>query len=1025
MKYLKLILICSLALLLQGNLKAQILKPTKLEQDFKNPPQTVKPSCFWFWLNNSIDKDGITRDLEEFKAKGMGGVILICGSNWSGGAPAYRGPDFLSPGWRELFKYSLKEASRLGMEVAMNFCASGWTMGGPWITPEMNGRWFVQSELSVSGPQKFKGQIPMPDPRGGYKPPYQLNVSASMNWPKDKMDYRDNSIVAFREVDKQANLLGEERLKLLDAKSNRKDGYCFLLPKEVMDPTITPWTSLPGDKAINPSDVIDLTCKVKPDGSLDWDVPDGNWTIIRTGHVATGAPLSCMLPEMTKGALAVDWLNANAVDTMYKYMGNTLLEDAGKYVGKTLKYFHTDSYEDGYPNWTDKILEQFKKYRGYDPTPYTPVFAGRIIGSAEISDRFLYDYRKTAADLFADGSLKRMAELAHQNGMLTENESAGPSWSGTVCIDALKNLGRSDNPMGEFWNEGTFVNKTYDQNYVCKQTATAAHIYGRKTASAESFTCSTQWMESPERLKPVVDRAFCEGINRIVFHTMTATRPSDGLPGYEYGAGTHFTPNVTWWKMGAGPWISYINRCSAMLQSGFYVADILFYNGDWAPNLVEAKHIDPSLGKGYDYDVCNAEVLLTRLSVKNGRIVLPDGMSYRILSLPDKDFMPVEVVHKIKELVEAGATVVGPKPNHDPGLRNYPQCDKEVKKTAAYLWGNIDGQTVKERRVGEGHVIWGKTLREILESNGISADFDYLESNDAVPYTNMTHEEINYWIYGAPIQQSNRFIDFIHRRTKEDDIYFLANRNARPDFLECKFRIQGMKPELWNPVDGTIRKLTDFREKDGQTIIPLKFEPSGSMFIVFREKSKKSEKNAQHAEPNFADYKTTQEITEPWTVQFDRDWFYPTDSLSGEKADGKVIFSKLEDWSKRPESAIKYFSGTATYRVLFNTNIQPGKKYYLDLGMAREIVSVSMNNKLLGTIWCQPWMIEVTDAIKDGKNSLEVQVVNTWVNRLIGDARLPAEKMKTVTNMRSHNGDSQLLPSGLLGPVKLKVMDKK
>ena len=474
MKILKLIVICSFALLVQITIKAQSIKQTKLEQDFDHPPQAVKPSCFWFWLNNSTDKEGITRDLEEFKSKGIGGVTLICGSNWSGGAPAYRGPGFLSPEWRELFKHSLKEASRVGIEVAMNFCASGWTMGGPWITPELNGRWFVQSELSVSGPQKFKGALPLPDPRGGYKPPYNLNVAVSMKWPKEKMDYRDNSIVAFRTADKQATSLGVERLKLLDAKSNRRDGSCFLFPDQVMNPTIIPWTSSPGDVAIVPSEVFDLTKKVTPDGTLEWDVPEGNWTIIRTGHVATGAPLSCILPEMTDGALAVDWLNPDAVDAMFKNMGDILTKDAGPLTGTTLKYLHTDSYEDGYPNWTDRMLEKFREYRGYDPAPYTPVFSGRIVGSAEISDRFLYDYRKTAADLFADGSLKRMSDLAHKNGMLSESESAGPSWSGTVCIDALKNLGRSDYPMGEFWNEGTFVNRASEQNYVCKQTATAA-----------------------------------------------------------------------------------------------------------------------------------------------------------------------------------------------------------------------------------------------------------------------------------------------------------------------------------------------------------------------------------------------------------------------------------------------------------------------------------------------------------------------------------------------------------------------
>ena len=210
----------------------------------------------------------------------------------------------------------------------------------------------------------------------------------------------------------------------------------------------------------------------------------------------------------------------------------------------------------------------------------------------------------------------------------------------------------------------------------------------------------------PGLLKRYADLAFCEGINRFVFHTMTSTRPKDGLPGYEYGAGTHFNPNVTWWQQAAGPWLSYINRCQAMLQSGRFVADVLYYNGDWAPNLVDVKHVDPSLGKGYDYDVCNAEVLLSRVSVKHGLLTLPDGMAYHVLVLPEAKAMPAEVARKVKDLVEAGAVVIGPKPEKDPGLRDYPRCDDDVRRIASYLWGDERSPTI-DRKVRRGRVdIW-------------------------------------------------------------------------------------------------------------------------------------------------------------------------------------------------------------------------------------------------------------------------------------------------------------------------------
>ncbi len=982
------------------------IKGPSIQQSFDNPPDSVKPSCFWFWLNSAVNEAGIKRDLEEFKSKGMGGVLLICSSNWSPG-PVFplpnRGPDFLSLEWQKLFKYSLSEAARLGLEVGVNFCGSGWAMGGPWITPEYNGRWFVQSEMKLSGPQKFSGKLPMPDPRGGYKPPYMLNVVASMKWPREKMDYRDNAIVAFKEADNQADSLGNERGLLLDPKSNRKDGDCMLLPTQVMEPTLTSWASLPADKAILSSDVIDLTNKVKPDGSLNWDVPDGKWTIIRTGNVATGAPLSLILPEMKSGdALAVDWLNPASVDVMFKHFGNIILKIAGPLVGKTLKYFHTDSFEDGYPNWTNNLLEKFKDYRGYDPAPYTPVFAGKIIGSAEISDRFLYDYRKTVADLFADGCYKRLKERSNKLGMLAQNEASGPSWSGTVCIDALKNLGRVDNPMGEFWNGPTFV--INDQNYVGKQTSSAAHIYGRKTVSAEALTSVAHWQEAPERLKPVVDRAFCEGINRIVFHTMTSQRPSDGMPGFEYGAGTHFNPNVTWWNQAAGSWIAYNSRCTALLQSGLFVGDVLFYNGDWAPNLVDAKHIDPSLGKGYDYDVCNAEVLMTRLGVKNGRIVLPDGMSYRVLSLPNTDFMPVEVVNKIRELVEAGATVIGPKPDRDPGLHNYPQCDKEVRETAAYLWGYINGTTIKERKVGKGRIITGKSLREVLMSDGILPDFE-TKSTD-----------------------SSTFIDFIHRTTSEAEIFFLANRKDKSEKIECTFRVDGRKPELWDPVSGKRRALPEYATINGRTTIPMEFKPYDAIFIIF-PKNPTIELVKKTGLRNFVQMKAVYKLIGSWTVQFNKEWFYPVEGLPQTQANGKVRFDSLVDWSKSPYDAIRYFSGTATYKKSFEVPgklLEKTKDIFLDLGTVKETARVRLNGIDLGVVWCKPWNVNVSKALKNGNNELEVEVVNLWPNRLIGDASIPVgkEKGKTVTNISIYNSKSALLPSGLLGPVTIQEVDR-
>jgi hypothetical protein len=865
-------------------------------------------------------------------------------------------------------------------------------MGGPWITPEHSGRWFLQSQLTVVGPQKFSAPLPLPGNKDGYDSKPQGNVKRYINLPLEKLDYRDTAIVAFREPEPGTSKLGSERNQSLPAKSNRQDANCFVPAGTVMDQTLVPWKALPEDQPIPVETVVDLTAKVH-EGRLDWEVPAGTWTIVRTGHRMTGQRINMEMPD--SAGYEVDWLSAAATDQQFEHLGKILLDAVGPLAGKTLKYFHTDSFEDGYPNWTAKMLTQFKKYRGYDATPYLPVFAGRMVGSAEISDRFLYDYRKTVADCMADNNYGRFAELSHRHGVEIQAEAAGPSWSGTMCMDALKNLGRCDRPMGEFWQDKTFV--VNGQNQVGKQTASAAHIYGRKTASAEAFTSFLpHWGDTPALMKPIADRAFCEGINRFFFHTMTATRPSDGLPGFEYGAGTHFNPNVTWWQMGAGPLLEYVNRCQALLQSGLFVADVLYYNGDWAPNLVEPKHVDPSLGQGYDYDVCNAEVLLTRVSVKKGRIVLPDGMSYRLLVLPENKKMPQEVAQKIKQLVAAGATVVGPRPASDPGLKNYPACDAGVKKIAAEVWQECDGQQVTQRIYGKGRVFWGKTLREILLADGIPPDFSVVYDDQ------------------------NVFIDFIHRTTDGAEIYFLANRNHRAETVEATFRVAGKRPELWNPVTGERRNLAVFSQQNGVTRVPLEFEPDGSMFIVFRKNGSVKEPSPAN---NFATLKPLQEITGSWTVQFDPQWFYPTDGLSGDSAKGLIVFDQLNDWSKRPELAVRHFSGTAVYEKTFTLSDSapgtPQSTFWLDLGEVRELAEVKVNGQSCGVIWCAPWRVNVTDAVRAGENKLQIKVVNCWPNRLIGDAKLPPEQRLTRTNVRKITQKTPLLKSGLLGPVRL------
>ena len=539
--------------------------------------------------------------------------------------------------------------------------------------------------------------------------------------------------------------------------------------------------------------------------------------------------------------------------------------------------------------------------------------------------------------------------------------------------------------------------------------------------AAEAFSALQHfhWEEYPASLKPTADRAFCEGLNSF-FVFSSATRSDEGYPGEEFCSGTYFNRKVTWWSQ-VRAFNDYIARCSHMLRQGLFSADVLFYNGDQCPNFVQPKHVEPGLGVGYDYDVCNTEIILTRMGVKNGRVVLPDGMSYRMMVLPESSTMTVEVLGKLKKLVSDGMTLVGPKPVAAPGLTNYPRCDEEVKALATELWANCDGKTVKEHALGKGRVVWGTTPRELLTQAKVNPDFSH--------------------VGGKP----DTFIDWIHRSDKGTDIYYVANRMDRAESLTCTFRASGAHVELWNPVTGQVRELKECKTlADGMTEVPLEFEPSESAFVVFSKdiknagralansekpgealtgmaKGKPEPGNRKGAGSNFPALTTAQEITGPWQVTFDPKWGGP----------GKVNFEKLDDWIKRPEEGIRLYSGTAVYQKTFTLAGGTGYRapFYLSLGSVKYTARVKLNGKDLGIVWTAPWRVEVTGALKAGANELEIEVINLWPNRRIGDASLPEEKRYTHRNIAfspinpaNPPESSGLLTSGLLGPVVIQSL---
>ncbi len=937
-----------------------------LEQSFASPPDSARMWTWWFWLSDRVDTKSITADLEAMKAQGIGGATVYSLSG-PGVDTQLRGPDYMSPGWRELFQHTVREAKRLGLGLSTMLC-SGWDAGGPWITPEQACKCHTHSELTLTGPQHFRGELPHP--------------------PFDPRFYRDIAIQAFR-ISRHPSPTPPDSAQVeawnaLLALKNGKDslGESGKVPiQEICDAPLRPLPPQPDGDILDPGSCIDLAGSFGESGILDWAVPEGTWVVLRFGCTLTGKMTSWSSP--TGEGLEGDPMDSAAMEAQFQHIAAVLLKDVGPAAGPIFQSVEIDSWEILLPSWTMKYLDAFRQYRGYDARPYLPALAGRTVGNAEISDRFLNDFRKTLGDCVADNYFGPLTTLAQAAGIIQQSEAGGVCYPKVMSMDALKNLGRCAVPMGEFWQDSSWKEKN-DQNTNGKQTACAAHLYGKRVAAAEAFASFWHWLDSPATLKPTADRAFCEGFNQFWIYS-TATRSDEGTPGTEFIAGTHFNRRVTWWNQ-ARPFCDYIARCSHLLQQGLFAADVLFYNGDGCPNYVAPKHVDPALGPGYDYDVCNSEILLTRLSVRDGRIALPDGMTYRLMVLPDRKSMPLEVVLRLKELVGAGMTLIGPKPEQTPGLADYPACDRQLRSEVDDLWGDCDGRAVKEHPFGKGRVVWGVTPREILTHAGVLPDFEHDGKEDT-------------------------FLDWIHRSDGSREIFFVVNRKDQGESRTCTFRVSGRQPQIFDPVTGAILDAGAFVQSGKRTSLPLELAPFGSLFVIFDKEIPDTRNGAGRTNAEVLAIATR--IAGPWNVRFDPKWGGPA----------SVRFSELVDWTERPEEGIKYYSGTATYSNKLLFNAQRSQRVFLDLGEVKEVAEVRLNRKNVGIVWTRPYRVEITSAVHAGENQLEIDVVNLWPNRMIGDGPLAPEKRFTVTNIPTYyeHKPQNLLPSGLLGPVTVLV----
>jgi hypothetical protein len=472
-------------------------------------------------------------------------------------------------------------------------------------------------------------------------------------------------------------------------------------------------------------DVVDLTGRTDASGTLTWEVPDGRWTVLRFGYTVVGQRTRCS--GTSNIGYEADMLSAAGIESQFRNTAVPLLAEARAAGCKGPEYVHTDSYEVGadvrgqQPTWGDDFLGEFVRRRGYDPLPYFPVLTRRVVDSREVSDRFLADIRWTIGDLIAERFFGRLHGLAREAGVQSHSETGYGTYP-FPHIDGLRAGAQGDAAMGEFWYGTDIMSQFWHWANVIRTVSSAANAYGRQIVQAESFTAWSHWQESPAMLKPVGDQAFCDGLNRMVLHQYTQQAELDMKPGWQYNAGTHFDRNLTWWEQ-ADAFLGYLGRCQYLLQQGKHVADVCYLQGEGASRFVPARqYMNPELPLGYDCDAVNAEVLLRDATVREGRIVLASGVSYRLLALPEGGVMSARLLAKVRDLVEAGATVVGPRPRKSPGLTGYPASDHETQRIAAGMWA---GGSAGERQVGRGRVIWGRPLARVLDQMRLAPDFSY------------------------------------------------------------------------------------------------------------------------------------------------------------------------------------------------------------------------------------------------------------------------------------------------------------
>lgn len=1034
----------------------------EVENNFKGIPD-VQTSIYWYWINDNISKEAVVKDLQAMKEAGINRAFI-----GNIGLPAQEAPygpvKIFTNEWWDIMHTALKTATELNIEIGI-FNSPGWSQsGGPWIKPEQAMRYLAHSEVKVKGPRQLKQRLEQPTEnfqdvkviafpaKDGSLTNLLDKASYSISPSNMKLDGKKGKELTFtdkevtieitlpekttahslifypaeRPIRANVEIQFEENGSFKSLKQFVLDrsnpalnvGFEPYAPVAISMPEIkgqkfrlvikanpgsgikdiqlspapvvekfaekslakmhqTPlpywhdylWDKQPdvtGYAMTQPDEVQDISTYMDTEGVLSWDVPEGEWIIMRMGMAPTGVTNAPASPEGT--GLEVDKMNRQHVASHFDAYIGKILERIPAADRQTWKVVVEDSYETGGQNFTDGFLKEFQQRYGYDPVPFLPVFKGHTIGSPDLSDRFLWDVRRLVADKVSYDYVGGLKDISNKHGLTTWLENYG-HWG--FPGEFLQYGGQSDEVGGEFWSEGSLG------NIENRAASSCAHIYGKQKVSAESFTCGGgAYSRYPALMKQRGDWSLTEGINNTLLHVCIQQPYANRPPGVNASFGNEFNRLNTWYSH-LDLFVAYLKRANYMLQQGLNVADVAYFIGEDAPKMTGVR--DPELPKGYSFDYINAEVIERDLTVKDGRLVLPHGTSYRLLVLPRLETMRPSVLKKIEQLVADGAVILGPPPSRSPSLENYPAADKEVSAMAQKMWGDL---AAKQRSYGKGTIYTDMEMKDVLDKIGVAPDCQFGENDPAL---------------------------YVHRTAGENEVYFITNQCDSTIVLSPQFRVKGKVPELWDAVSGSIRTLPAFIQHEETTTVPLQLEAFESCFIVFRKSGKPASADLQ---ANFPRPEVIATIDQPWQVTFESDAYKRGPAQP-------VTFTTLLDWTRHEDESIRYYSGTALYKTTFEVTQQPEGKLYIDLGQVTAMAKVKINGQYVGGAWTAPYRIEVSDQVKSGVNELEVEVVNTWVNRLIGDQQLPPAERPTWAHNNPWNADSPLQTSGLSGPVQL------